>query len=160
MNNLRFYDNEVKDKPTVIVSTMNKTLKVVWIDYARARNIFWAHIICPTILFFLKHDVGVYFQTAVFCRFSQVISESGLENDMEGDIMKEKIDRRIEEGKNIELETKWKKGKCERKTLMEEDVLQKEKEHSGLQTDDAGGWKKRKELSNPKDKYIVGYLDN
>lgn len=95
MNYPYFYDNEVKARPTATINTITTTLKLVGIGHDRSGD-------CPSvqyprlsILLSIKHDVGIDFQAVVFCNFSKIITEDALEDGIEGDIMREKTDRKI-----------------------------------------------------------------
>lgn len=72
----------------------------------------WAHIVGTAILVFIKYDVGVDFQAegfrrlaavmvGVFRSLAGVMAEDGLENELEGNIIREEADRKVERIKNL-----------------------------------------------------------
>lgn len=78
----------------VEITAMKTTLKLVGVGPTNAEDCRWAHSIASAIHLFIKYDVGVDFQAAIFRRSTEVIAQDGLANAMEEDTMSEKTGRK------------------------------------------------------------------
>lgn len=87
------YDNEVRARPTIQINALTMTLKLVGLGHTCAGDCRWAHRLRSAILLFIKYNVGVDLQAAVFSRLAEVIAEE-LQDDMNGEIMREKVDKK------------------------------------------------------------------
>lgn len=96
MNEHCFYDEDVSARPTSQINRIKKTSKLVGINHVRTEDRRWLHSHGGAILFYINYYVGVDFQAALFHRLAKVITGTDLKNDLGGDIMRNKTDRKLE----------------------------------------------------------------
>lgn len=102
MDNVCFYEDEFKVKPTVRINALKKTLKIVGIVYITSSDCHRTSSLGYHTLLFINNKVESLLRPRFFAELPKSLPRRGLKHAMKRDIMKKKTNWKREKDEEVE----------------------------------------------------------